>query len=144
MLSPTKLNGGSHHNDDNQFENPFADNISAAFIEPDLDLTGQSSTTVQPTPQKPASSNTVPTGNIGSSSSSTRQQQEPTQQSTQQETLSTYAGEDTLDEPVTVTVVCTHPDICYLVLLCSLTSLDARFKKSCKQIVTSITSKRRS
>lgn len=114
MLSPSKLNGGgSHHNNqhfDNPFatEDPFADNNSAAYIEPDLDLTGQSTTNnTQKQPASsfgPAAATAPPTGNIGSSSSSNTRIQQPPQQ--QQEALSTYSGEDTLDEPVSITIVC--------------------------------------
>jgi hypothetical protein len=106
MLSPTKLNP----HDDNLYDNPFADsstpdpiqdNSAAAFIEPDIDLTGQSTTATSSKPAPPP----VPTGNIGASSSTRNNVQQPVQQQGEGGTSDTYAGEDTLDEPVTVTIV---------------------------------------
>ncbi|KAI7907626.1 Yip1 domain-containing protein [Cokeromyces recurvatus] len=88
MLSSTKLNTGEYRNE--QYENPFADSTvdpfqdNNAYIEPDLDLTGQSTTTQSP----------LPTGNIGQSIRSNNIQYH----------AATYSGEDTLDEPVTVTI----------------------------------------
>lgn len=69
-----------------QHENPFISTPvlvnNSAMIEPDLDLTGQSTT--KPTPVVPvADHNSI----------------QPVV------TTSTYTGEDTLDEPVTVTIV---------------------------------------
>ncbi|KAI9474063.1 MAG: Yip1 domain-containing protein [Benjaminiella poitrasii] len=92
MLSSTKLNTGDFRSE--QYENPFADpfqdnsNHSTAYIEPDLDLTGQSTT---------SQSTALPTGNIGQSIPKNTSIQ-------QQESTSIYTGEDTLDEPVTVTI----------------------------------------
>jgi hypothetical protein len=105
MLSPSKTSGG--HED--LFENPFAnenedpfhvDSSSSAYIEPDIDLTGQS-TTRPSAPQKQHENPFVPTGNIGQT---TRQQTSDTPQSTG----SQYTGQDTLDEPVSVTIVSYH------------------------------------
>lgn len=96
MLSPSK------HQE--EYDNPFANSASidpfqdSAFIEPDLDLTGQSTVNAQPA-QAPQP--TV-TGNIGNASSGSRQ---PEQQQQQDNDISVYSGIDTLDEPVTVTIV---------------------------------------
>lgn len=105
MLSPTKLNESGSHGD--LYDNPFASTSAnsfqseAALIEPDVDLTGQSTAKVtepiQPLP---------PTGNIGSSSNSRNMNSNNNQQnSSQQGGNSTYTGQDTLDEPVTVTIM---------------------------------------
>ncbi|KAL9546833.1 hypothetical protein MBANPS3_006468 [Mucor bainieri] len=94
MLSPSK----HQEEDDNPFANsasidPFQD---AAYIEPDLDLTGQSTVNTQPSPQP------APMGNIGSSASTTRQTEQPS--ALADTSTSVYSGQDTLDEPVTVTI----------------------------------------
>ena len=100
MLSPSK------HQE--EYDNPFANSASidpfqdSAFIEPDLDLTGQSTVNAQPA-QAPQP--TV-TGNIGNASSGSRQPEQQQQQQQQQDNdISVYSGIDTLDEPVTVTIV---------------------------------------
>jgi hypothetical protein len=93
MLSPTKLSSGHEDPYENPFassnENPFQE--EAALIESDLDLTGQSTS-------KAAVPSPPPRSNIAASSSNNISQQEAT-------TTSTYSGQDTLDEPVTVTIV---------------------------------------
>lgn len=94
MLSPSKLNDTDSLQD--QYENPFADaNDRAALIEPDLDLTGQSTTTASAPTQIPVTP--VPVGNITNASS--------TRQPTENLNSNVYTGEDTLDEAVTVTIV---------------------------------------
>lgn len=104
MLSPTKLNESGSHGD--LYENPFASTSAnslqseAALIEPDVDLTGQSTAKVTEPIQPPP----PPTGNIGYSSNS-RSGNSNNVQNSQQEGTSTYTGQDTLDEPVTVTIV---------------------------------------
>lgn len=99
MLSPSK-----HHE---EYDNPFANSASvdpfqdAAYVEPDLDLTGQSTVNAQPTQAAAASPpQPAPTGYIGSSASTSRQPEQPADSNT-----SVYSGQDTLDEPVTVTIV---------------------------------------
>lgn len=95
----------------NQYENPFAStsaavsdsflaSSSAATIEPDLDLSGQS-TRVAVTPVAPAVS-----GNIGSSIRGQSPGISGGSPATQGGFTSqqTYNGEDTLDEPVSVTI----------------------------------------
>lgn len=85
-----------------QYDNPFARNDDAfdfyqadAAIEPDVDLTGQSSTKQQKQPLlNPFASLS---GSIGSAAPSTSVE-EP-------EFNRVYSGEDTLDEPVSVTIV---------------------------------------
>ena len=67
------------------YENPFGSAENS--IEPDIDLTGQSTTTPKP----------LATGNI------THTLAPPPPPPLPQ--TSTYAGEDTLDEPVTTTIV---------------------------------------
>lgn len=66
-------------------------------MEPDLDLTGQSTSRAA----KPSNENPFAnvSGNIGSSTRPT--------QSTQPTQSFSYTGEDTLDEPVTTTIVST-------------------------------------
>ncbi|KAI8329059.1 Yip1 domain-containing protein [Chlamydoabsidia padenii] len=100
----------SNHNQPitNEYDNPFASSSDpySTFIEPDLDLTGQS--TRQPT--QPATQSTPPaytnpfanpalSGNIGSST------RPKTQPSNAPSTSYEYTGEDTLDEPVSVTIL---------------------------------------
>jgi hypothetical protein len=108
MLSPSKQNPPAYTSTDNsQFDNPFAQSSSDhiisndAYIEPDLDLSGQSTTrpSYPPAPSpgttsqaNPFAQNTV-SGNIGTS------------YKPQGTTPSAYTGEDTLDEPVSVTIV---------------------------------------
>jgi hypothetical protein len=109
MFSPSKMNGAGSIED--QYENPFADSYSnandrTALIEPDLDLTGQSTTTSAPVqqPQKPETP--VPTGNIGNNQKNTSNSSSSnTQQPTASSSSNVYTGEDTLDEAVTVTIV---------------------------------------
>lgn len=67
-----------------QLHNPFDDEASVALIEPDIDLTGQSTTK----PTEPQKASPTVTGNIGSINNISQQQYE-----------------DTLDEPVSVTIV---------------------------------------
>ncbi len=68
--------------EEEQLHNPFQDEASIALIEPDIDLTGQSTT-------KPAEPPKIAVnGNIGSNDHS-----------------SSYTPTDTLDEPVSVTIV---------------------------------------
>lgn len=93
MLSPT-------HEDNDQYEhllteNPFAD-TQAAFIEPDVEAPSTSSNV--PTPQQPPP---PPSGTIH------QQKQLNSQEAV---TANMYSGEDTLDEPVTVTIVRHYPD----------------------------------
>ncbi|ORX45664.1 Yip1-domain-containing protein [Hesseltinella vesiculosa] len=87
-----------------QYDNPFASssNEYSTYIEPDLDLTGQSTQkSSQPTPP-PSYDNPFAnqglSGNIGSSSSTARESQ-PVPQGNE------YTGENTLDEPVSVTIM---------------------------------------
>ncbi|KAI8351807.1 Yip1 domain-containing protein [Choanephora cucurbitarum] len=68
------------------YENPF--DSAETSIEPDIDLTGQSTTTPKP----------LATGNITHTLS-------PPPTTTTVPQTSTYAGEDTLDEPVTTTIM---------------------------------------
>ncbi|KAI8365254.1 Yip1 domain-containing protein [Radiomyces spectabilis] len=94
MLSPSKLSASQQA----QYENPFASQLDSTYVEPDLDLTGQSTTRVTSPPNDNAANpfaNVM--GNIGSSfaTSST---------STPQPTAS-YTGIDTLEEPVSVTIL---------------------------------------
>ncbi|GAN06269.1 yip1-domain-containing protein [Mucor ambiguus] len=97
MLSPSK------HQE--EYDNPFANSASidpfqdAAYIEPDLDLTGQSTVNTQPAAQASSPQQPAPTGSIGGSASTTRQPESPVNTNT-----SVYSGQDTLDEPVTVTI----------------------------------------
>ncbi|CAO0789578.1 unnamed protein product [Mucor circinelloides] len=96
MLSPSK------HQE--EYDNPFANSASidpfqdAAYIEPDLDLTGQSTVNTQPAQASPQPT-TAPAGPTGSSTSTTRQSEQPLDTN-----ISAYSGQDTLDEPVTVTI----------------------------------------
>ncbi|KAI9258347.1 Yip1 domain-containing protein [Helicostylum pulchrum] len=80
-----------------QHENPFISSPvlvnNSSMIEPDLDLTGQSTT--KPTPVVPVTDH----NNI-----------QPV------ETTSTYTGEDTLDEPVTVTIMRDLKKVAYKLL----------------------------
>lgn len=67
-----------------QLENPFQDEASMALIEPDIDLSGQSTT-------KPAETKIpIVSGRI---------------ETTNESTSSSYTPTDTLDEPVSVTIV---------------------------------------
>lgn len=101
MLSPSK------HQE--EYDNPFANSTSidpfqdAAYIEPDLDLTGQSTVNTQPA-QASTQPTTAPAGPTGSSTSTTRQSEQPLDTN-----ISAYSGQDTLDEPVTVTIVRLYP-----------------------------------
>jgi len=109
MLSPSKQHPPAYTSANNgQFDNPFAQSSSDAilsndaYIEPDLDLSGQSTTR----PSYPPTSSAAPTsqpnpfaqpsvsGRIG-----TAYQPQATA------TSSGYTGEDTLDEPVSVTIM---------------------------------------
>ncbi|KAG1119616.1 hypothetical protein G6F42_012937 [Rhizopus arrhizus] len=96
MLSPSK------HQE--EYDNPFSNSASidpfqdAAYIEPDLDLTGQSTVNTQPAQASPQPT-TAPAGPTGSSTSTTRQSEQPLDTN-----ISAYSGQDTLDEPVTVTI----------------------------------------
>ncbi|KAI9018791.1 Yip1 domain-containing protein [Phycomyces nitens] len=109
MLSSTHMNASQQA----QYDNPFASMHSendpfqspSAYVEPDLDLTGQSTTkaskpSVQPLSSPNPFANPLLSGNIGSSA-------RPAQQEQQQQTQSSfvYTGEDTLDEPVSVTIL---------------------------------------
>lgn len=99
MLSPSK------HQE--EYDNPFANSASidpfqdSAFIEPDLDLTGQSTVNAQPA----QTLQPTVTGNIGNASSGNRQPEQQQQQQQQENDISMYSGIDTLDEPVIVTIV---------------------------------------
>ncbi|ORZ11225.1 Yip1 domain-domain-containing protein [Absidia repens] len=101
----------SNHNQPsfNKYDNPFSSSSDpySTFIEPDLDLTGQS--TRQPTQQSTPPSSTPPaysnpfanpalSGNIGSSTHTSKHQ--PTSTANYE-----YSGEDTLDEPVSTTIL---------------------------------------
>ncbi|GAB5585610.1 hypothetical protein Unana1_00510 [Umbelopsis nana] len=108
MLSPSKQNSTAYTSTgDAQFDNPFAHSSSDqfisndAYVEPDLDLSGQSTTrpSYPPAPSSgttnqvnPFAQNNV-SGNIGTSLRP------------QGTTPSGYTGEDTLDEPVSVTIM---------------------------------------
>ncbi|CAO3633531.1 unnamed protein product [Mucor hiemalis] len=104
MLSPTKMNETGSHGD--LYDNPFASSSAnsfhseAALIEPDVDLTGQSTVKATEAIELPP---LPPTGSIGTSNN--RNINSNNSQSNQQEGTSTYTGEDTLDEPVTVTIM---------------------------------------
>lgn len=107
MLSSSDI----HHSNNDQYENPFASAAesdpfasSAAYIEPDLDLSGQSTsrptTTTQPE-ENPFAKQTI-SGSIGSSNHASRS----TANAQQSSSFSyEYTGEDTLDEPVSITIV---------------------------------------
>ncbi|KAI8638660.1 Yip1 domain-containing protein [Parasitella parasitica] len=92
----------SKHQD---YDNPFADSVAVnpfqetAYIEPDLDLTGQSIVNAEPA-QAPQP---ITTGNTKSASYISRQQPSSLQQQEQTQ-YNAYTGQDTLDEPVTVTI----------------------------------------
>lgn len=86
-----------------QYDNPFARSDDAfdfyqadAAIEPDVDLTGQSATKQQKQPLINPFANL--SGSIGSAAPSSSAVQEP-------DFNRVYSGEDTLDEPVSVTIV---------------------------------------
>ncbi|KAI8888403.1 Yip1-domain-containing protein [Backusella circina FSU 941] len=105
MLSPSKTSGGHEE----LFENPFASenedpfrvdtSSSSAYIEPDIDLTGQSTTRSSAPKQQQHENPFVPTGNIGQNAS------RETSTAAPQSTGSQYTGQDTLDEPVSVTIM---------------------------------------
>lgn len=86
------------HTQQQQYDNPFAqredtfDFYEDRTIEPDVDLTGQSTKKQQP------ASNPFATlsGSIGS---------RPVVNNTPEETHASYSGQDTLDEPVSETIV---------------------------------------
>jgi hypothetical protein len=88
----------SHTQQQQQYDNPFAqredtfDFYEDRTIEPDVDLTGQSTKKQQP------ASNPFATlsGSIGS---------RPVVDNTPEETHASYSGQDTLDEPVSETIV---------------------------------------
>ncbi|KAI9249516.1 Yip1 domain-containing protein [Phascolomyces articulosus] len=102
MLSTSN---GDHKND--LYDNPFASSSDREplYVEPDLDLAGQSTTLAssKPSEANPFAYNNASqqvSGSIGSSSapSSQYQQQHHYHQAT-------YSGEDTLDEPVSTTLL---------------------------------------
>ncbi|RCH95497.1 hypothetical protein CU098_010824 [Rhizopus stolonifer] len=80
MISP------SNHSQE-LYENPFASaqDSQSALIEPDIDLTGQSTQEQEPPAVLPTS--------------------QPTEIPTQSNTSNVYSGQDTLDEPVTTTIM---------------------------------------
>ncbi|KAI8062554.1 Yip1 domain-containing protein [Gongronella butleri] len=87
-----------------QFANPFASSSTSysTYVEPDLDLTGQSTQQPSPAPPRPSSyenpfAASGLSGNIGSSS--TPSTSRPAAASHE------YTGENTLDEPVSVTIL---------------------------------------
>lgn len=90
----------SSSNQNDAYDNPFASSSDREplYVEPDLDLTGQSTSRAA----KPSNENPFAnvSGNIGSSTRPT--------QSTQPAQSFSYTGEDTLDEPVTTTIVSTR------------------------------------
>ncbi|SAM06255.1 hypothetical protein [Absidia glauca] len=105
------LSSNPNHSASNEFDNPFASSSDpySTFIEPDLDLTGQSTRqSTQPTAETHSTppaytnpfANPALSGNIGSSA---RPKNQPAADlpSTSYE----YSGEDTLDEPVSVTIL---------------------------------------
>ncbi|CDH57889.1 yip1-domain-containing protein [Lichtheimia corymbifera JMRC:FSU:9682] len=87
----------SSSNQNDAYDNPFASSSDREplYVEPDLDLTGQSTSRAA----KPSNENPFAnvSGNIGSSARPT--------QSTQPAQSFSYTGEDTLDEPVTTTIL---------------------------------------
>ncbi|KAF7723559.1 hypothetical protein EC973_001848 [Apophysomyces ossiformis] len=94
------------HSAQTEYENPFASHaetdpfLSSTYIEPDLDLTGQSTTrTTAASPAENANpfANPLLSGNIGSSTSTSAQRQDNS-------VSFHYTGEDTLDEPVSTTI----------------------------------------
>ncbi|KAG0166546.1 hypothetical protein DFQ30_007076 [Apophysomyces sp. BC1015] len=102
MHSPTKA-----HSAQTEYENPFASQVetdpflSSTYVEPDLDLTGQSTTrTTAPSPPQNVNpfANPLLSGNIGSASRATPRQETST-------ASFEYTGEDTLDEPVSTTIL---------------------------------------
>lgn len=106
MLSPSKQQG-------DQYENPFASSGHLAseyqsasdYVEPDIDLTGQSTSRQgKPTPpSQPAAHHTNHNDNpfalSGSIGSAPRSIPAPSNATFQ------YTGQDTLDEPVSTTIV---------------------------------------
>lgn len=92
----------SNHKGTEQYENPFAASSEAqdifsntTYVEPDIDLTGQSTS-------KPASTQYEnPFANVSGSIGSTTRPST----SQRQTVIATYSGEDTLDEPVSATIV---------------------------------------
>ncbi|KAI8138455.1 Yip1 domain-containing protein [Fennellomyces sp. T-0311] len=89
----------STSNQDDLYNNPFASSTEREplYVEPDLDLTGQStSRTTKPNEANPFAQQV--SGSIGSSST-------PTPQPQYQYREPTYTGEDTLDEPVSTTIL---------------------------------------
>ncbi|KAI8996790.1 Yip1 domain-containing protein [Pilobolus umbonatus] len=87
-----------------QYDNPFARQEDSfdfyqndRTIEPDVDLAGQSSTRQQKEPQFNPFANV--TGSIGSANPATTAQQQA------EAFNNVYSGEDTLDEPVSVTIL---------------------------------------
>lgn len=94
-----------------QYDNPFARNEDDSFdfyhedraIEPDVDLTGQSSTKQQQQYNNPFAN---VSGSIGSAV------RNPVEEATTQDYTTAYSGEDTLDEPVSVTIVIKKVILC--------------------------------
>jgi hypothetical protein len=100
MLSHTQ------HQQQQQYDNPFARNDDAfdfyqedRLIEPDVDLTGQSSTKQQQAFLNPFANLSGSIGSAAPSRSTTEAPEATADYNT------AYAGEDTLDEPVSVTIV---------------------------------------
>ncbi|KAI8092680.1 Yip1 domain-containing protein [Halteromyces radiatus] len=98
----------SSNHQSNEYDNPFSSSSDpySTFIEPDLDLTGQSTRqpsqpTVDSTPSSYSNpfANPALSGNIGSSTRS------PVTNPSASSTTYQYTGEDTLDEPVSVTIL---------------------------------------
>lgn len=92
-----------------QYDNPFARNGDSfdfyqedRTIEPDVDLTGQSSTKQQQQQQQPQAY-VNPFANVSGSIGSAVPSRNPVEATPQYNTA--YTGEDTLDEPVSVTIV---------------------------------------
>ncbi|KAJ2964738.1 hypothetical protein NQZ79_g326 [Umbelopsis isabellina] len=107
MLSPSKQNSSGYSPvDSSQYDNPFAQSSSDqimndnSYIEPDLDLSGQSTTR----PSYPPPS-TGPTKDANPFAQSTVSGNIGTSYKPQGTTPTGYTGEDTLDEPVSVTIM---------------------------------------
>ena len=110
MLSASHTADG---NKNDLYDNPFASSSDREplYVEPDLDLSGQSTTrTTTTAPSKQPEANPFAysqqvSGSIGSSSIPLNEQPYQNQQRQQSFHQASYSGEDTLDEPVSTTIV---------------------------------------
>ncbi|KAG2222569.1 hypothetical protein INT45_002700 [Circinella minor] len=114
MLSASHTGDG---NKNDLYDNPFASSSDRDhfYVEPDLDLAGQSTTRTTTTttttpPSKHIEANPFAysqqvSGSIGSSSIPLNEQSYQSQQQQQSFHQASYSGEDTLDEPVSTTIL---------------------------------------